>query len=118
MICYRVETTFANLFAPHYKKSINEKRSLAKKIINTPIDLRPDYVANKLYVTLYTLPAPRDNEALNEILETLNDSKTKYPGTDLVLCYETTTLTFTEVRRSEYIYDQSFIRRGDGLNLV
>src|SRR5690606_6315633 len=53
MICYRAESAFANLLAPHYKKSINQKRALTK-IINTPIDLRPDYQANKLYVTLYT----------------------------------------------------------------
>lgn len=95
MICYRAETAFANLLAPHYKKAINEKRALTKKIINTQIDLKPDYEANKLYVTLYTLPTPKDNEALQKILGTLNDSKTTYPGTDLVLCYETTTSRFT-----------------------
>ena len=43
MICYRAESAFANLLAPHYKKSINEKRALTKKIINTRIDLKPDY---------------------------------------------------------------------------
>ena len=58
MICYRAESSFANLLAPHYKKSINEKRALTKKIITTPIDLQPDYPNNKLYVTLYTYPRP------------------------------------------------------------
>ncbi|MEX0930959.1 MAG: putative transposase [Candidatus Paceibacterota bacterium] len=95
MICYRAETVFANLLAPHYKKAENEKRALTKKIINTQIDLKPDYETKKLYVTLYTLPSPKENEALHEILKTLNDSKTKYPGTDLILCYETTSMPFT-----------------------
>lgn len=91
MICYRAESAFANMLAPHFKKSMNEKRALVKRIINTPIDLKPDYQTNKLYVSLYTLPTPRDNDALSEILQTLNDSKTKYPGTDLVICYKTAT---------------------------
>lgn len=91
MICYRAESAFANLLAPHYKKSINEKRALTKKIINTRIDLKPDYEKKKLFVNLYTLSTPRDNNAVYKILETLNDSKTIYPGTDLVLCYEIAT---------------------------
>lgn len=82
------------MIAPFYKKAENEKRILVKKIINSPIDLRPDYEEKKLYVNLYTLPTPKENEAVNAVLETLNDSHTKYPGTDFVLCYKTTTLTF------------------------
>lgn len=95
MICYRSETAFANLLAPYYKKSVNEIRGLVKKIINTNIDLKPDYENAKLYVTLYTLPTPRDNEPINKILDTLNSSETKYPGTDLTLFYETTTSKIT-----------------------
>ncbi len=91
MICYRAESAFANLLAPHYKKSMSEKRALVKKIIDTPIDLYPDYEANKLYVTLYTLPTPRDNDAIYKIIETLNNSETKYPRTDLVLSYKIAT---------------------------
>lgn len=95
MICYRSETAFSNLLAPYYKKSVNEIRGLVKKIIHTNIDLKPDYYNNKLYVTLYTLPTPRDNEAIGKILDTLNSSDTKYPGTNLTLCYKTTTSEIT-----------------------
>ncbi|TVR84818.1 MAG: hypothetical protein EA409_00340 [Saprospirales bacterium] len=95
MICYRAESAFANLLAPYYKKSLNEKRALTKKIINNRIDLKPNYEEKKLYIKLYTLPAPRDNDALHKILETLNDSKTVYPGTNLVLCYEIATSKYT-----------------------
>lgn len=90
MICYRSETTFGNLLAPYYKKSGDEIRSLVQKIIHTHIDLQPDYENNKLYVTLYTLPNKRDNEAINKILPVLNDSETQYPGTNLTLIYKTT----------------------------
>jgi hypothetical protein len=54
----------------------------------------PDYQANKLYIAL-SLPTPKGNRAIGEIVKTLNDSKTKYPGTDLVLYYKTTTSKFT-----------------------
>lgn len=34
---------------------------------------------------LYTLSTPGDNEKISIILNTLDNTKTKYPGTDLVL---------------------------------
>ena len=37
IICYRAETSFANLLSGYYKKSINEKRTLVKSIINSPL---------------------------------------------------------------------------------
>ncbi len=70
---------------------MSEKRALVKKIIDIPIYLYPDYEANKLYVTLYTLPTPRNNDAIYKIIETLNNSETKYPRTDLVLSYKIAT---------------------------
>ena len=33
------------------------------------------------------MSTPRENDALKEILQTLNDSETKFPSTDLTLKY-------------------------------
>ncbi|MEA1898592.1 MAG: hypothetical protein U9N53_13110, partial [Bacteroidota bacterium] len=48
MICYRAETSCANLLSTGFKKSINEKRTLVKSIINSHADIIPDYQNNLL----------------------------------------------------------------------
>ena len=91
IICFRSETAFANLLTPHYKRASDEIREFVKTIIKTPINLHPDYDNNRLIVTLYSLSTPRQNYAVNEILDILNASETKFPGTELTVFYKTTT---------------------------
>jgi hypothetical protein len=91
MICYRAETSFANLLSAYSKKHINEKRALAKSIINTPCDMKVDYEDNTLNVTLHTLATPRDNEAVKKICQLINESNTVYPGTNLRMVYKSAT---------------------------
>lgn len=91
MICYRAETSFANLLSAYSKKHINEKRTLAKSIINTPCDMKVDYEDNTLNVTLHTLATPRDNEAVKKICQLINESNTVYPGTNLRMVYKSAT---------------------------
>ncbi|MCF6357847.1 MAG: hypothetical protein L3J54_08580 [Draconibacterium sp.] len=57
MICFRAETSFANLLSKYYNKSINEKRAIVKSIINSHADIIPDYQNNKLIVRLYSQQA-------------------------------------------------------------
>ncbi len=92
MICYRAETAMANLLAPHFTRSRDEVRALVKSIISRQIDMHPDYDNGTLEITLYPLSNNRNNEAVSKILETLNRTQTKYPGTDLVLLYKTATI--------------------------
>ena len=92
MICYRAETAMANLLAPHFTRSRDEVRALVKSIISRQIDMHPDYDNGTLEITLYPLSNNRSNEAVSKILETLNRTQTKYPGTDLVLFYKTATI--------------------------
>lgn len=91
MICYRAETSFANLLAPHYTKSINEKRMLTKAIIKANIDLIPSYTNKTLTVKLYSLATPKDNKAAKKMCEILNQYKVSYPGTDMQLIYKMAT---------------------------
>ena len=91
MICYRAETACANLLSPGYAKSDNEKRALVKSIIKSHADILPDYKNNQLTLKLYSQANPRMNDAIEKVLQLLNETETKYPGTDLILNYKLAT---------------------------
>lgn len=61
MICYRAETSFANLLSANYKKAPTEKRDLAKGLINTQVDIQVDQENQKLQVSVYTQSSLRNN---------------------------------------------------------
>lgn len=88
MICYRSETSFVNLIPNSYKKKETERRAFAKNSMQLKGDIIPDYENNILTVIIYTMSTPRENEALKEIIQILNDSETKFPGTNLTLVYK------------------------------
>lgn len=92
IICYRAETALAKLLAPGYAKSENEIRALVKSIISAKADILPDLTNNTLTVQLYTLATKRDNDAVNGIVNLLNDTETVFPGTNLKLVYKTATI--------------------------
>ncbi|NJK94891.1 MAG: hypothetical protein HC905_08230 [Bacteroidales bacterium] len=87
MICYRAESAIANMLAPHLANADNEKRMVVKQIISSNADLTPDYQEKTLTVKLYSLSANRYNHAVKQILQTLNDSETVFPGTDLRMIF-------------------------------
>lgn len=91
MICYRADTACANLLDDDYKKKEDEKRAFVKTIIFTRADLYPDYQTNILTVSLYALATPRDNKAVEKICQTLNETETIFPGTNLRLFYKVRT---------------------------
>jgi transposase-like protein len=91
MICFRAETSFANLLADSYKKHDNEKRAFVKSIINTHADIIPDYQKDILTVRLYSQSSPRMNIEIENICKILNETKTVYPGTSLVMDYHIAT---------------------------
>ena len=91
MICYRAETSCANLLSSGFEKSLNEKRALVKSIIFSHGDILPDYTNNTLTVSIYSQANPRMNHALETTLELLNQTETIYPGTNLVLNYKIAT---------------------------
>ncbi|MDR2085702.1 MAG: hypothetical protein LBP72_00845 [Dysgonamonadaceae bacterium] len=76
MICYRAETALANQLAPFYARSDDDIRSLIKALIYQTIDLFPDYERKELRVTLYPLATQRDNRAIAEIIDRINDTNT------------------------------------------
>lgn len=89
MICYRAETATANLLDGKYSRYIEEKRMLLKNLITTPIDMKPDYQNNTLTIKLHSLNTPRANKSITELCQTLNESETVFPGTNLKIIYKT-----------------------------
>ncbi|MDR2287257.1 MAG: hypothetical protein LBE04_07265, partial [Prevotellaceae bacterium] len=56
------------------------------------IDLMPDYQNKQLKITLYPLSNIRSQKAIEEVCKTVNDNKTVFPGTDLVMIFNITTI--------------------------
>lgn len=91
MICYRAETAICLLLNSEIYTKQEEVRLLVKSIIKTRGDIIPDYKQNTLTIKLYTQSTPRNNNALEKLCETLTDSETIYPGTELRLIYKIAT---------------------------
>jgi hypothetical protein len=88
MICYRAESSIANLLHGAYGRYTDEKRMFIKNIIATPADIIPDINNHTLTIKLHTLNTPKNNELLSQICKTLNETETIFPGTDLRLIYK------------------------------
>ena len=88
MICYRAETALANQIN-FYNRAEDEKRMLVKQIIQTPVNILPDYKNKTLTVTLHTLSTPRYNQIASTIATLLNQTETIFPGTELALIFKT-----------------------------
>ena len=92
MICYRAETALARLLSPHYKRSNQEIRMLIKSMIRSPINLEVDRKNEVLNITLYPLSNMRSIEPIRKICDTLNETNTIYPDTNLRLNYKIATI--------------------------
>jgi hypothetical protein len=79
MICYRAETTLSTLIPNDFKRIENEKRALIKSLIKRKGDIIPDYQNNTLTVKLYTMSTPRENKAIEQMCEILNNTETLFP---------------------------------------
>lgn len=89
MICYRAETSVANLAVPYLTRADDEKRKFVQQIIDSSVDMKPDLQEKTLTLTIYSLSAPRYNTALMELIQLLNQTETIFPGTDLKLIFKT-----------------------------
>ncbi len=85
MAAYNTESVLARQLKPHYARANDEARSLIREALAGAGDLHID--DGQLHVTLNPLSAPRRTTALANLCDLLNDTRTIYPGTDLVLHY-------------------------------
>ena len=89
---HRAETALANLIYPHYKRANQEIRALIKSIIHASINMEVDKKKECLKIVLFPLANQRSNEAVHKICQTLNDTETIFPGTNLKLIYKIATV--------------------------
>lgn len=89
MICYRAESSLANLIT---QKLNGKQRMCIKQLIKNNADIIPDYTHNTLTVVLHAMSAKRYNDAINELLPILKASETIFPGTNLKMIFKTTAL--------------------------
>jgi len=93
MICYRAETSVANVLGDYLVNAKDEKRMLVKQIIQNNADLIPNYEDKILTVVLHSLSAPRFNLAAAKLAEVLNQTQTIFPGSDLRLIFKISALS-------------------------
>lgn len=89
MICYRAESSAASWITPCLGKAQDEKRMAVKQIIAANADLVPDYKNETLTITLHSLSANRFNQAAAELANLLNETETRFPGTNLKMIFKT-----------------------------
>ncbi len=63
-------------------------RTLLQGLYNTEADILPDEENSLLRIRVHRASRPAANKSLQNLFAKLNESKTKYPGSDLTLYYE------------------------------
>src|SRR6185437_5658639 len=89
MAAYNAQTTLARALNGHYSRAGDEAHALIREALTTSGDIIPGN--GQLIVRLDPLTAPRRTHALAALCEQLTQASTRYPGTDLILCYEVKT---------------------------
>ena len=86
MTAYNTETTLARALDGHYARAGDEAYALIREALAASGDIHPG--DSKLLIRLDPLTAPRRTQALAALCDQLNQTASRYPGTDLVLHYE------------------------------
>lgn len=87
MVAYRAETAMAHTLREEMSRS-EDARSLLRAIYANEVDLLPDARAGALRVRLHSLANRSSDAAVAYLCQELNDTETKFPGTELRLVYE------------------------------
>lgn len=86
MVAYQIEGDLLRLLTPHYKRHEDEGRTLIQNALSTAGDI--EITDNVLRLALEPLSSPHRTQALVALCEQLNDTKTKFPGSNLRLHFE------------------------------
>lgn len=87
MIAYRAETSMASVLREKLARS-DDVRSLLRQVFQTEADLFPDLIANTLTVRLHHLTHAAHDQAIQHLLDELNETQTIFPGTSLTLVFK------------------------------
>lgn len=87
MIGYRSETAMSNLIRPHMSHP-DESRKLLQQVYKSDADILVNYKGKTLCVELHRMSYWKDDRVIQKLCDELNQTKTKFPGTDLTLFYK------------------------------
>jgi transposase len=86
MTAFNTETTLARALDGRYARAGDEAYALIREALTASGDICPG--PGQLLIRLDPLTAPRRTQALAALCDQLNQTASRYPGTDLVLHYE------------------------------
>lgn len=87
LIAYRVETALASIAKEHLTDG-EDARMLVKRLFKSEADIIAEKDAGILRIRLHHQCCASQDRVVQGICKELNETKTKYPGTDMVLVYE------------------------------
>ena len=85
MVAYQAESDLLHLLAPHYKRTMDEGRTLIQAALASSADL--EVTADELRVFIEPLSAPHRTRAIAALCDELNTRPVLFPGSRLRLRY-------------------------------
>jgi hypothetical protein len=89
MVAYHMESDLLELIRPHYKRVEEEGRTFIQAALQDAADLEP--TEDQLRITLAPLSSPHRSRVLEALCTALNETHTKFPGTELEIHYSVAT---------------------------
>ena len=89
MVAYHLESDLVELIRPHYQRVEDEGRTLIQAALQDAADLEP--TKEQLRITLAPLSSPHRSRVLETLCADLNETHTKFPGTELEMHYAVAT---------------------------
>jgi len=86
LVSYRAETALVMIVKEKLSHP-EEARSVIADLLRSDVDIYPDETAKVLRVHLHTMANPRLNQAVQHLLDHLNEANFIYPGTDFRLAF-------------------------------
>jgi hypothetical protein len=83
MVAYQAEGDLLRLIGPHYRRTEDEGRTLIQNALAAPGDI--EVTDTELQVSLSPLTSPHRTHALAALCEHLNETNTRFPGSNLLL---------------------------------
>ena len=85
MVAYHMESDLLELIRPHYKRVEEEGRTFIQAALQDAADLEP--TEDQLRITLAPLSSPHRSRVLEALCQALNQTHTRFPGTQLEAHY-------------------------------
>lgn len=87
MMAYRAETAMVNMIKSNMSHP-DEARKLLQQVYQSDANLWLNKIDNELCVELHRMSYRKDDKIIQKLCDQLNETKTKFPGTNLTICYK------------------------------